>query len=287
MVKVKFVATALTTGVHNYTKTLHSFGYDYEHLALGEKWGGWRFRMKTYMDICKKEKPDEILILTDADDVLVTRKNDNLQTIFEKFNKDIIVSSETVCLTSTCKDIPNYWKKNGKEDSSCFFVNCGLMMGRAGELCTMWKWMLDQGFQDDQIALGHYVDSYPEKFHVDAYNELFYTVPRSTSVEIEWSKNELVSLIDPIDKRKCTPYFLHFAGHFTIPTIHSALVLHKQPVLYDDIAKKILNTEAMSYQNLNEGGRKYGILIFWTITSIFLVIIILLAIFLTKKRTKK
>ena len=105
MVQVLYVATKLTPGVTNYKKTLDAFQFPHQALAQGQNWGGWRFRMKTYMEACQKEASDAILVLTDADDVLAIRHHTpDLQAAYENFNKPIVVSAESVCFPNNCKN---------------------------------------------------------------------------------------------------------------------------------------------------------------------------------------
>lgn len=288
MIKVLYVATKMTSGLSNYEKTLDLFQYSHQKLGHGQTWGGWRFRMKLYMEACAQEPSDAILILTDADDILCVKPETGLQQKFLNFLKPIVLSAEINCSSASCRPLDDYWKvTNGTNKSSYKYVNCGTMMGRAGHLAIMWKWMLDNNFQDDQLALGYYVNQFPEMCHVDETNELFYVMPppiNNAPPVIEWERDSngtmvIQSLRETVDQTVCRPYFVHFAGNFIQPVVFSAFLLSPSKIMYDKMAKNILNDDAMSIIQTSETGRIIGVIVVWSVI-ILLMLVIFVMIFI-------
>jgi len=287
MVKILYVATKMTSGLSNYEKTLDLFKYEHEKLGYGQIWGGWRFRMKLYMEACLKEPSETILVLTDADDVLCVKSGEGMLEKFLSFNKSIVCTAEVTCNIGVCLPVDNYWKvRNQLNQSSYKYVNCGTMMGRAGALAKMWKWMLDNNFQDDQLGLCNYVNTFPELFHVDSTNSLFYVVPppvANATPLIEWQKNSnnisyVKSLRETVDQSVCEPFFIHFAGNFVQPAVFSALILHPPKLLYDQMAQTLLKENAMNMFQTNEVGRQVGVAVTWAMVLVLALIVVLLII---------
>lgn len=277
MIKVFYVATKTTTGVYNYQQSLNQSGYDHHRLAEGQKWGGWRFRMQVYQEACAREAPNTILILTDADDVLSIRKPDGVLEAFQQFQKPIVVSAETLCL-SNCKSLDRYWAANPHTDQPSYrYANCGCLMGRAGNLAAMWQWMLDRDFQDDQIGLGHYIESFPENIALDTGGHLFYVVPppvkRSDPQILSSDNTDLLSLKDQIDGHICSPYFLHFAGNFVEPSITAAFLPNPKAHLYDVISNRVLGAKAMSYFQTNVLGHSISVVVVWTLVGLLVILV--------------
>lgn len=287
-VLVMYVATRLTSGTVNYQKTLTKFEFASRALAMGEKWGGWRFRMKTYMEACQKLEPSTIVVLTDADDVLAVRPSIGILELYHSFGRPIVLATEPVCLRSNCQPVSEYWKTNQLPvHSTSQFVNCGSMMGTATALATMWAWMLNNGYEDDQFALGNYTNHFPELVALDSLNRIFYIMPpplRRSPPSVVWDKQgTLQKLTDNIDRRDCTPYFLHFAGNFVEPAIGATFQLARPAPLYDIFASQILSHEALPYFNTSEDGRKASVIIVWAIFSLLMFFIIVLSLVLVRK----
>ncbi len=289
---IAYVATKTTTGSENYRKTLDKFGYDSIQIGLGEQWGGWRYRMKKYMDFCASRNPEEILILTDADDVLAIRPNHEkeLMQTYQNFQRSIVVSAERYCEPLNCHPVPRYWTNRGLPDAQSIFVNAGTMMGPAGKLTDMWTWMLASAHTDDQYALGAYVDLYPETFALDTQNEIFYChvhhFPAYEVPQIEWEGSAIKSITDSVNQRKIEPYFVHFAGNFVFPGLVANILGTTPKVAYNDYARGILGNEALSFFQSNGTAIQVTSIIFWavvTLTIVFGLIAVILTFHLVKK----
>lgn len=80
-----------------------------------------------------------------------------------------------------CVPIDAYWEFNGLSEKVKSneiyrkFVNAGLICGTAKELSSYYKFCINGGFEDDQLALGYYVNKNPEKVFCDYEASLLHT----------------------------------------------------------------------------------------------------------------
>lgn len=293
MVKILSVSTKFTSGAHNFTKTLTQFNFDYSLLARGQTWQGWRFRMKAYMDACLAEPPESILIFSDSDDVLCMKGGESeLVEKYLAFGRDLVVSAESACVATSCNSIDAYWQHREPSVQTLMrYVNCGGIIGRARALATMWKWMLDEGYTDDQRALGHYVGRFYDTCAVDWQSHIFYVVPipvRGLNPELHFKDDQSLDYLeDKLDHKRASPFFLHFAGNFAGPVVASAFLLQKRDLWYDQVAKTLLGSEAASYQSTNEDGRLVSVALFWGIFLFLLAALFTLTVMYVRIRTRK
>ncbi len=292
MFTVLYVATKSTPGLINYERSLEQFGYQYQRLGKGDKWGGWRYRMKVYQNACAARDPQELLLLTDADDMLCVKESTGFVEQYQKFGTPIVIGADCVCGDGNCIPVTNYWKTRGDPESSYVYANCGCIMGPAGALAQMWQWMYDEGSEDDQVALCHYVNKFPNQVTLDSKSQLFYLVPPQTHPEFKFEAGRLESLVDPKDHMELSPYLLHFAGCFVFPALEAMTMINpRQNHAYDQVTNKIIaDGQALEYQNLNKDGRRTGIVLFWlfvSLTAFFLITTIVLTILLVKMWRKQ
>ena len=289
------MSTNNSAGSHNFIQTLDKFDYQHRRLAFGDKWGGWRFRMKTYMDACNELQPDTIVLLTDADDVLVVRRYDvELLARFMSFGKDIVVSAELSCIWN-CMPVTEYWKLQQQQQSATAFkyANGGGQMGRAGAIANMWKWALDEGYEDDQFALGNYINTYPDSVALDHEHKIFYVVPppianRTPTYTFEGNEIILISSEHDIVAPTSSPYFLHFAGNFIQTGISRTVFMHSHPNLdtYDTVASGVLGKHVAISQPIHPVSLFIGQAIIWSLVIMFALLFVVYCVLYYKRRRK-
>lgn len=90
----------LTVGTHNegYYDALKISAsrnnYELETLGWGQKWEGFIMKFRLFMEKLNSLNDDEIVIMVDAYDVIVTNTKETVIEKFKKFNKPILLSRE-------------------------------------------------------------------------------------------------------------------------------------------------------------------------------------------------
>ncbi len=195
-------------GLINLTKSIQP-GWELIILGKSQKWEGWKTRMNSYMEACKKCLEDEVIVLCDAFDILCLRYADSFEDEFKTFQVPIVVGAETGCAIINCHTPTIWWKINNTPDQEKRkYVNGGLIAGRAGDLGKMWEWILDQKYNDDQFGIGKYADAFPRNIDLDIYSKLFFN-DHLAETKYQFNKEDR-SII--YEGRVIKPFFIHFHG---------------------------------------------------------------------------
>lgn len=273
--KVLSVSTKKNPGSVNFCNSLKKFGFSYELLGVGEKWGGWRYRMQTYVNKLKTLPTDDIVILSDADDVLCVREfSGEFERRFRAFGTPVVIGGDATCAHHyNCKPVDRYWAD--KTPTKFQYVNAGSIAGFAGALSEMWQWVLDHGYTDDQHGLGFYVNSHPLNVVIDSHCKLFYVNPPPASLipqgVFNWKENELISIDTQVLDASITPFFVHYAGNFTLSGVDNYFLgktTEHHKTSYLDVGSKLLGAEALQLSECNSYANSIGVAIFWTIVGI-------------------
>lgn len=195
-------------GLKNAVESLAKHGYRHRVLGLGEPWGGWPHRMRSYRDAClqiaKDQGREAVVVCMDAYDALCVRKFDpNFLTMFQKVGRPVVMSLERAC-GGNCLSIRDWWRNEGKKyyvtkPPRDRYVNGGLLMGYAGALAEVYGWMLEQGAKDDQVGLAKWALDHRDRWAPD--------------VEGFFMKNKIYG--DKLTEQDLTGegcYFAHFPG---------------------------------------------------------------------------
>ncbi len=215
---------AINKNTQNYIKTLENNYWKYMIVGAGDEWNGWRTRMMKYRDVLSTLDPNKIVVMTDARDVFCTRRPTRFVENFKKYDKKIVVSMELFGEGEIKYDptklyyqvtwIENYWKMYNIDHDKTHrkFVNNGLVAGYAGELIKFYTWAIDNGFTDDQKALGAYVNEFPELIYADINAELLHTCGAFISgglTDSEIQSADSPSFMDLFGRKS---FFLHIPG---------------------------------------------------------------------------
>jgi len=139
---------------------------------------------------------DDLVVVSDARDVLCTRRPDDMREAYwEAGRPPIWASAEMLCnsrlqwyaedgdgVGSQCFDPSRYWAARGGRPPRCMrpFVNAGLVLGRLGALHDMWAWSASAKVArpvlgDDQYALGAWATEHPQDVVLDVDARVLHT----------------------------------------------------------------------------------------------------------------
>lgn len=168
-----------------YVETLERHGWNYTMLGEGEIWRGFINKMDAYSRHLRTLDDNQVVVITDARDVLCVRQPYAFLEGFRECKRDIAVSMELFCggkfdvadnyQNIQCVPLTNYWKYNPTKNPIRKFVNSGLIAGKVSALKHMYDWIIEHKFTDDQYALGSYMNTFPEHVYADCNADLLHT----------------------------------------------------------------------------------------------------------------
>lgn len=174
------VATDITPTVRNYIRSLHRYRYRYMVLGMGEAWGGWQWRTRQYIEAIKRLGPNEIVCVTDANDVLFTKPAPEFLRRFLSLKSRVVIGSEannfggemldpmvreTVNLKLQDLMGPEDWRRVRNK-----FPNCGFMVGYRNDLLQLLLDIRDE--KDDQNGVLNLMLQNYNRFRLDTHNIL-------------------------------------------------------------------------------------------------------------------
>jgi hypothetical protein len=171
---------------HRFVRTLKAHAWEHIMLGEGDVWEGWSTRMKAYRSCLAALPDDKVVILSDARDVICVRGSKAFMKAYASYKKDIVVCMELTCGGKfdvpddfncvQCVPLARYWKFHGiTEQPRRKFVNNGLLAGTVRALRELLEWSIANGFVDDQLALGSYVNAFPDRVALDVEAHLLHT----------------------------------------------------------------------------------------------------------------
>jgi len=271
-------------GLLNLTHSLQP-GWEQIILGMGIKWEGWKTRMKAYKDYLETLPSDEVVVLSDAYDVLCLRSSQEFLSTFSKFQKPIVIGAETQC-DLNCHAPTHYWEQcDIKGDRK--YVNGGLMCGKARHLCDMWKWCLEKKFEDDQVGLGHYTDTFPDLVGLDVDSNLFFNDHRAIT-PYQFDSNTYAL---NYQNKVLTPFFIHFHGVNIMTSIPILHVFREKDMFQVGKNYKVVGNQINGFQHItafppDQRSLQLDLTIericFWVVIGLLL----LLCLYLAVKRRK-
>ena len=205
-----------------YKKTLSDNDWLCMQVGEGEKWDGFKFKIKKYFEVLDKIKDEQLVVVTDAHDVFCVRNMKHFKEAFSSFKKDIVVSMEMFAEGKTVYNpekkyfqvacLDDYWRYYGKENTSFRkFVNSGLIAGKCRDIREFFKWAYLNKLEDDQKALGEYMCLKPEKIAADVDGILLHTCSAGMNAGIynHEQKEDSPTLLELFGRKS---FFLHIPG---------------------------------------------------------------------------
>ena len=235
LIAISYETDANNSEVNNLKRVFEKYNYKYKILGNGEVWRSWYGRSKSYSDFINTLDDNIYVVICDGRDVLVNQSSkiflENGIHMRKKYGERIIIGTEKSCCTGNldivyrAKNIPenivNFQElymlqqrhnsiKNSDNDNEhdkldFYYINFGLMFGKAIEFKNLFKILNVQPNQDDQALLhkAYYED--PNLLYLDHKQELFSN-----------SSNKICDFIWDLDINgfkntytKTTPCFIH------------------------------------------------------------------------------
>lgn len=180
------VATDVSPNVHNFLASSQRAGWTTQLLGVGERWAGFKTKMRLYAAACGALPPSQLVVCADTSDVLVRGSPNDAMRLWQEHFADarLVFGAEGLC-AANCVPVPALHAATFGDDEATWpatpYINSGLIMGRAGHVAEMFQWMLDTGEKDDQIGAAKFVIARgPEGFVLDHERRLFVNVNYGT-----------------------------------------------------------------------------------------------------------
>lgn len=246
--------------------TLKKNNWDYKFIGNNTKWIDMMDKAKGFYDYLITLPSEKIVILSDSRDVICCRSPKYFMNDYNKLSNDkIIISAEMFlegamdwetndkCISgipvnpSHSKIFPTnktiqfqqgmplykYWKYLNIETSNIpnrKYINAGLIGGKAGMLRDALKWVIDNGYKDDQFGFANYVNEFPENVYLDINADILHSSGFGIYAglyNISVQKTDSPTFAELFGR---SSYFLHMPG----------LVSKGQQVIYKTITNMIL-----------------------------------------------
>lgn len=196
-------------------------------IGMGEKWGGWIWRTQKYLEYIDTLDPNEIILLTDATDVIFIDNADQILSKFINNGSKVIIGAEPACCTGIYSSGSLRYKaeqtlKERIPNNRYRFPNGGLMIGYVKDISKLLRENSDD--TDDQAG---YLDKFLNNtslFTLDHNANIFGNIPNmnpyvrvsddpSYDEMVYWENindNGCIKLRNKI--HQTSPCVLHFPG---------------------------------------------------------------------------
>lgn len=164
-------------------------------LGFGEKWKGWVWRTKMFINYISKCDPNEIIMIIDAYDVMVLASHKEIMRKYRNFKCDILFSASCIysgqpnlswlyqnIIFNQIKnyfDVPNY---------KSYILNAGSFMGKASKICELYNRLYKRYIKtlviDDQKNLNNI-----------RLTGLDYKIDKNSNIFWIWERTSLKELI--------------------------------------------------------------------------------------------
>lgn len=180
-IKVYTLGTNMNRELYNNISSFKQYGYNYKVIGIGEKFEGWRWRVLKYIDCIKEHRikygENTIIIFIDGYDALACSSEEGLYDKFKNYNCRILGGIEKG-FTGALMDgyIDNWWKYYNLDKNKYKYTKCnaGFIMGYPKELEELYQWIYDNNYNDDQVGLREYTNTFPEKIYYDINSIIIY-----------------------------------------------------------------------------------------------------------------
>jgi hypothetical protein len=156
--KLYTVATHPDGYFNLYQKKAKKEGMEMNVLGFGEKWKGYAWKFNKFYDELSKVNPKDIVIFTDAYDVLLVNNPKEIEKRFKEMDCNILLSIEE----EPSNIFHLYFYKKMFPTFGKHFINSGMYMGYAGKIREMLGMIKDQfGLKDkddDQKVLAQFLN---------------------------------------------------------------------------------------------------------------------------------
>lgn len=172
-------------------------------LGFGEKWKGWIWRTKMFINYISRCDPNEIIMIIDAYDVMVLASHEEIMRKYKNFKCDILFSASCIDsgqpnLSWVYKNIIFNQNKNYFDITNYkkYILNAGTFMGKASKICELYKLLYKRYIKtlvtDDQTNLNN-IRLTGLNYKIDKDSDIFWIWEISSLKELihYWIYNEL------------------------------------------------------------------------------------------------
>jgi hypothetical protein len=177
---------APTENTKFFIETLKQNKWNYKLIGEGELWEGFvKTRVSAYLRELSSLPDNQLVILTDARDVICLRPPNYFKDGFQSFGEKLVVSMELFCEGNMdedkvsqkfqCIPLTQYWNYYNPSRPNRKFANMGLLVGRVKDLRHCLSWIKENNYKDDQLGLCNYMNTFPERVSADVHAEMLHT----------------------------------------------------------------------------------------------------------------
>jgi hypothetical protein len=279
MLETICVITCATQENQFFTNFQSSFkkhrGWDVHVLGMGRKWESFQTKMQCYHDFFKTVDKKQLVVCLDAYDVLCIRSSQDFRKKFLSYQVPIVVGYETACVMTisnpyfqigNCPSIETWKTYHHMDKEKNIHVNTGCVMGYAGELETMFEWILKQNIKDDQMGVGFYMNHFPHMVQLDIAQKLIINDVCARTYSVENDPHGQIRMNGQY------PYFAHF------PSMHDSPPQNN----YNWITHHLLQDNTY----FKENKKTVSNMLLWILLGIGLVVLVSKNDFLTRKNKR-
>lgn len=187
--------------------------YELIVIGFGTKWKGYRDKPLNIYNYLSSIDKDEFVIISDAFDVIISRKSCEFMDEFNKYflKDDIVFNAEAI----NSYILLNEWFKNYKISKEKLSIkskyklfNSGVYVGKVKNIISFLEKSLENGIQDDQKS---FIEIYNKSSNIkiDSDCKLFTTIS-SYNNDVIVKNNKIYNKYS-----KSYPFFLHGPGPYT------------------------------------------------------------------------
>ena len=189
------------TYTRNLVHLLRKNKYDYIILGENDNYKGWYTRFLAYRNEIMKHDDEKLLFICDGRDVLINNQGPetmiNIAKSMVDLDKKIIFGAETGCCTpvkdkkniaSFMKNIASKRRPNYKH--SYYYLNFGLMLGKAKNIKFLFQNLGMKKGDDDQSLTYLFFQKFPEKIFLDYQQILFSNTWNDSLLPFEYNKEQ-------------------------------------------------------------------------------------------------
>lgn len=277
-IKILCVATRNSGYYEILQESCKKFNYELITLGWGQKWQGFIWKHKLYYQYLKTVKSNEIIMLSDAYDVVCLRHSQHLIKEFKNYKTKILFGDQSAITT--------HFSFNSLSKIRC----SGSIIGYAKYLTKLEKWMSNSKMEnkfnnDDQMILKVISEKHPYFFNnytkIDISQKLFFITDGDLLFSLSYNCiNDIGLKVNKINNTN--PEVVIKNNEDIKPCIlHGASAINLTPLLRE-LGYQVKDTVKPNYLfKLPQFGSMLGYLI--KINIIYQIILILLIIHLWNK----
>jgi hypothetical protein len=198
----------------NFISSLDDNAWEYMIIGKGEVWHGFKTKLTAYRNHLQTLPFNKTVILSDARDVLCCRPPNCFMKAVASFGPNMLVSMEIFSQGAhDIKDhnrhawqsvpLTKYWEYHHiTKMPDRKYANSGLLAGKVGQLLDFLDWAIVNNYQDDQLALCNYINTFPDTVTLDINADVLHTSTFGVNAGLQIVNRQ----------KKDSPNFAEFVG---------------------------------------------------------------------------